>query len=141
MGIAEIYRDPIFLLQLFVLKKQNVVIKGSGLHLGIALLHASQRPVNGSYGYGKNLFQKVLSDIPISQREHYTLPAPARYNEVSLHVSQSPSFGDFAWSLGDHAFSLDSLPRRTMSAFFLEYSAPVPFNLSAIGTPDVSPDS
>jgi len=42
--------------------------------------------------------------------------------------------------LGDHALSFDSFPRRNVPAFLSEYLRPMPFNLSAVGTLNVTAD-
>gem|GEM_PF-4327535 len=42
----------VFFLQLLVFQKQNVIVKGDGLHLGVPFLHSAKSQVNGTQGDG-----------------------------------------------------------------------------------------
>ena len=137
MGEAEIYLHVIFFLKLSVLKEQDVVIEGDGLHFWIAVLHAPERPVNRPYGYGQYLLKKVFAHLPVPEAEYHTRTASARYDEISLHVPQPPSFGDFSGSFRDHTLTFNPFPHRSMSAFLFEYSTPMPLNSSAVHACDI----
>lgn len=100
-----------------VLKKEDVVVEGDGLHFWIPFFHAHQRSLHVSHRYGQYAFQEILPHLAVSQCKHDANTALAGDNEVTFHVAQSPPLVDFARSCVDHALADDTVPFDSMSSF------------------------
>lgn len=107
--MAEIDFDSEYSFKPFVFQKEDVVVKGDSLHLGIPFFHAHQRTFNIPYRYRQDSLQKVFAHLAVSEREYNAFAASAREDKVALHMSQTPPFVDFAWSFVDHAFAFNTL--------------------------------
>ena len=140
MREAEIYLDTIFLLQFLMFQKQNVIVEGDRLHLGISLFHSAQSAIDGCHRHGEYFLQKILSHLPVAQGEDHPFAAFPRDNEVTFHVAETPSLVDFAWSFGDHAFVQDMFSCRLPAVLLFEYFVSSLFDHAAIRTFDISSD-
>ena len=140
MGMAEIDTDTELLLQPLMLKKENVVVEGDGLHLRISLLHAQERTLHVPDRDRQYSLQEILPHLAVAEGKDDAASALARDDEIALHMAEAPTLVDFARSCIDHALPLDALLRAVVASFLLEYLRPMRLDASSIRTLDISAD-
>ena len=137
--MAEVDLDREHPLQSLVFQKKEVVVEGDRLHLRISLLHAYERSLDVPDGDRQDLLKDVLPDFPVPKAQDNSFAAFTRDDEVSLKVTQSPTFVDFQGSFVDHALVLQALAIGPLPSSFSERFPPVNLDLSSIWTSDISP--
>lgn len=119
--MAEVDFDTEHSFQPLMLKEEDIVVAGDGLHLWIPLLHAQECSLHVPDRYRQDTLQEFLSDLAVNECEHEALATPARNDEVALHVAEAPPFVDRARSFIDHALAFDALLGGSMTPFLFEY--------------------